>query len=300
MTAALETRGLGKRFGRHWALQDCTVHLPQGRVAGLVGPNGAGKSTLLQLAVGLLRPSSGEISVLGEEVTGSSAQLLERVAFVAQDTPLYRGFTTAETLDFGRHMNRRWDDSAVRPRLADLGIPLSRKVGQLSGGQQAQVALAVAVAKQPDLLVLDEPVARLDPLARRQFREVLMEAVADQGATVILSSHLISDLQDACDHLIVLVAGRTHLDGDLEGLLAEHRLLTGSRSDAPGIAQSHLIVESSHTDRQTTLLVRGRAPILDPHWDVRPVGLEEMVLAYLRAPHLPAAEPSHRSLEVVA
>jgi ABC-2 type transport system ATP-binding protein len=190
MNTALETNGLGKRYGRAWALRDCSLTLPAGRVAGLVGPNGAGKTTLLHLAVGLLRPDSGLVRVLD----GTPREILPRIGFVAQDTPLYRDFHAADLIRMGSKLNKRWDSNFVRDRLEHLRIPLDRKTGQLSGGQRAQVALALARAKQPDLLLLDEPVASLDPLARREFLQVLMGGVAEHGTTVLLSSHLVADL----------------------------------------------------------------------------------------------------------
>jgi ABC-2 type transport system ATP-binding protein len=194
MTSALEATGLGKRYRRTWALRDCTLELPRGRIAALVGPNGAGKTTLLHLAVGLLAPTEGAIRVLGEPPGGDPA-LLARVGFVAQDAPLYGDFTAAELLRLGARLNRRFDQALARDRLGRLGVPLDRRADRLSGGQRAQVALALALAKRPELLLLDEPVASLDPLARREFLQVLMGSVAEQDLTVLLSSHLLADLE---------------------------------------------------------------------------------------------------------
>jgi ABC-2 type transport system ATP-binding protein len=283
MTAALETTGLGKRYGRAWALRDCTLALPVGRVSALVGPNGAGKSTLPHLAVGLTRPDAGEIRVLDENPVDNTG-LLARVGFVAQDTPLYHDFTAAELFEMGRRLNRRWDSALARGRLDGLGIPLNRRVGKLSGGQQAQVALALALAKRPDLLLLDEPVARLDPLARRSFLQTLMGSVAEHGTSVLLSSHLLGDLERVCDHLIVLPAGRVQVLGGMDELLAAHRLLVGPRRQAAGVAGVAAVVRASHTDKQTSLLVRTNGAQIDPVWTVSEVALEDLVLAYLADP----------------
>src|SRR5437764_6901372 len=199
MDLVLETDQLGKRYGNTWALRDCSLHLPAGRIAALVGPNGAGKTTLLHLAVGLLRPDAGEVRVFGRD----PRSVLPDIGFVAQDTPLYRDFTAAELITMGSKLNRRrWDAALARERLARLGIPPDKPVGKLSGGQRAQVALALALAKRPRLLLLDEPIASLDPLARREFLQSLMGSVAETGTTVLLSSHLLADLERVCDYLI--------------------------------------------------------------------------------------------------
>jgi ABC-2 type transport system ATP-binding protein len=276
---ALETSGLGKRYKRTWALRDCSLRLPGGRVAGLVGPNGAGKTTLLHLAVGLLRPDAGSVRVLGESPDGN-AELLARVGFVAQDTPLYAGFKVDELIAMGRHLNPRWDASLARDRLGKLGIPLDRKVRKLSGGQRAQVALSLALAKRPELLLLDEPVASLDPLARREFLQGLMGAVAEDGTTVLLSSHLVADLERACDYLVILHAGRVQVLGAVDDLLAEHRVLVGPRRDSTDVSGVGSVVSATHSERQSTLLVRvnGRVP---DGWVVHEASLEEIVLAYL-------------------
>jgi ABC-2 type transport system ATP-binding protein len=280
MNTALETSGLGKRYGRTWALRDCSLTLPAGRVAGLVGPNGAGKTTLLHLAVGLLRPDAGSVRVLD----GAPREMLPRVGFVAQDAPLYRDFHAADLITMGRKLNKRWDSDFARERLEHLRIPLDRKVGKLSGGQRAQVALALALAKQPDLLLLDEPVASLDPLARREFLQVLMGGVAEHGTTVLLSSHLVADLERVCDYLIVLNESRVQVLGGVDDLLGEHKVLIGPRRDTGRIAGVASVIRESHTDRQTTLLVRTDGPILDPAWTAHDLSLEDLVLAYLTEP----------------
>jgi ABC-2 type transport system ATP-binding protein len=216
----LEAEGLGKRYRRRWALSDCTLTIPAGRVVGLVGPNGAGKSTLLQLAVGLLAPTSGAIRVLGRRPADDAGHL-GRVGFVAQDTPTYRSLTIEDHLRMGSWTNPRWDAALAHRRMDELAIDRSQRVGTLSGGQRAQVALTLAIAKRPDLLVLDEPVASLDPLARNEFLAALVDVVADQGISVVLSSHLVSDLEHVCDHLVVLVASRVQVAGDIDELVDE-------------------------------------------------------------------------------
>ncbi len=225
-TAVLEAEGLGKRYRRRWALSDCTLTIPSERVVGLVGPNGAGKTTLLQLAVGLLTPTVGRVTVLGGR-PGDGPDQLARVGFVAQDTPTYRTLSVRDHLDMGAWLNPSWDAALAADRIERLGVDPREKVGQLSGGQRAQVALTLAIAKRPELLILDEPVASLDPLARREFLDDLADVVADQHVSVVMSSHLVADLEHVCDHLVVLVASRVQLAGGINELLAEHRAATG-------------------------------------------------------------------------
>ena len=277
--SAIDAENLGRRYGSHWALRGCSLQIPTGRVVGLVGPNGAGKTTLLHLAVGLLDPSEGRIATLGSDPR-RHREVLERVGFVAQDTPLYPTFTVADTLTLGRRLNRNWDDVAARERLAALDIPLGRRVANLSGGQRAQVSLALALAKRPELLLLDEPVASLDPLARREFLQSLMDAVAESGVTVVLSSHLIADLERTCDFLVLLRQAQVRLADDIETILARHRLLIGPRRHGTGSGIAR-IVRESHTDKQSTLVVEVDGPIADPAWSVNEIDLEELVLAYL-------------------
>ena len=280
MTAVLEAQGLGKRYGRRWALTDCDLSIPAGRVVGLVGPNGAGKSTLLTMAVGLLPPTAGRLEVLGRTPAANAA--LTDVGFVAQGTPVYAGLSVADHLTMGARLNPTWDSAFAQERIAALDLDPSQRAGKLSGGQQAQLALTVAVAKRPRLLVLDEPVASLDPLARRDFLQGLMEIVAEQEVSVVLSSHLVADLERVCDYLVVLVDSRVRVAGDVEDLLATHHLLTGPLHDMDRLPSDWQVVQHSHTSRQSTLLVRTDQPILDPTWDVDRVGLEDMVLAYMR------------------
>ena len=280
MSAALETTGLSKQYGGTWALRDCSLALPAGRIAALVGPNGAGKTTLLQLAVGLLEPTAGSIRTLGGSPR-ENAGVLGRIGFVAQDVPLYDGFRVREMLELGRHLNPSWDHDFALDRVRRHDIDLDQRCGTLSGGQRAQVALALATGKRPELLVLDEPLASLDPLARREFLGSLMEAAAESEVTVLLSSHLITDMERVCDYLIVLSAARVQVIGEVEELLATHKVLTGPPRDHVAGAD---VISATHTDRQSTLFVRITGPIVDPVWSVHDVSLEDLVLAYLAQP----------------
>lgn len=283
MTAVVQTMGLGKRYGKRWALTDCTLDLPAGHVVGLVGPNGAGKTTLLNLASGQLAPTAGTITVLGGQ-PGSSPAQLAKVGFVAQDTPTYARLTVGEHLKLGARLNPGWDDSLAKQRIQGLGLDPAQRAGTLSGGQRAQLALTLGVAKRPELLILDEPVAALDPLARREFLQALLEATAEQELSVVLSSHLVSDLERACDYLIVLVDSRVQVSGEVEELLATHHRLTGPRRDLDRLPADQHVVSASHTDRQSTLIVRTAGPIHDPAWTVSQLSLEDLVLAYMAKP----------------
>jgi ABC-2 type transport system ATP-binding protein len=283
MTAVLEAVALSRRYGRTWALRDCSLAIPGGHVVALVGPNGAGKSTLLHVAVGLTRPTSGTVRVLGSPAP-SDPESLMRVGFVAQSAPLYRTFSVDDLLHLGRAMNPRWDDEYARTRLSRLDIPLERKSGRLSGGQQAQVALSLALAKRPDLLLLDEPVADLDPLARHEFMGELMAAVAEHGISVVLSSHAVAELERTCDYLVVMSAGRVQVAGEVAGLLDEHAILTGPAASAAETAIARDVVRESTAGRQTTLVVRGADGPLAPGWQRKQLGLEDLILAYLREP----------------
>jgi len=280
MTPAIETRGLSKRYRKVTALSGCTITVPEGRISALIGPNGAGKTTLLRVLAGLARPSGGDVAVLGGTPCQDPA-FLAQIGFVAQEIPLYRRLSAADHIAIGAHLNPGWDADSVRQRLTSLNIPLNRKVGTLSGGQRAQVALSLALAKRPRLLLLDEPVAALDPLARRQFLAHLAEAVAAGGLTVVLSSHLVADLERVCDHLILLAASRVRLCGDIDALLAEHQVLVGPRKDTTAIEKAHTLVQATRTARQTTLLIRRNGPVIDPAFETDDVGLEELVLGYM-------------------
>ena len=280
MTPVIQTRGLAKRYHRVTALNDCTITVPEGRISALIGPNGAGKTTLLRLLAGLAKPTAGQMAVLGGTPRQDPA-FLAGIGYLAQEIPLYKRFTAEDHIGIGAHLNPRWDAASARDRLRSLNIPLDRAVGRLSGGQRAQVALTLTLAKRPRLLLLDEPVAALDPLARRNFLATLAAAVADGGLTVVLSSHLLADLERVADHLILLAASRVQLCGDIDALLAEHHVLVGPCKATTAIEKTRTIVQAVRTPRQTTLLVRGNAPVIDPAWESNEVGLEEMVLGYM-------------------
>lgn len=281
----VESVALCRRYRNCWALRNCTLRIPAGRVVALVGPNGAGKTTLLHLIVGLVAPTAGRLTVLGGEAAGSP-EALGRVAFVPQDAPLYANLSVADTLHLARNLNSRWDHHLAMARLAALDIPLGKRVGKLSGGQQAQVALTLALARHPELLVLDEPVARLDPVARHDFMASLMTGVAEEGISVVLSSHVVTELERIADYLVVLSAGQPQLVGDVEELLGQHRMLTGPVAEAGRQSDRFRVVQRSQAKAQVHLLVRTTAP-LEPvaqDWQSETVGLEELILAYLRAP----------------
>jgi ABC-2 type transport system ATP-binding protein len=284
MNVALDACGLGKRYGNRWALRDCSLRLPAGRISGLVGPNGSGKTTLLRMAVGLLEATSGEISVFGWSPTEQPALVLARVGFVPQDRPLYRSFTVGEILKLGRHLNPRWDQAAAVARLKHLDIGLNRKVAHLSGGQHAQVSLALALGKRPDLLLLDEPLSNLDPLARREFMKALVEVVAAEGLSVILSSHVVAELERVCDHLVILNGGHVQVVGDIDELVAVHKLLITPRQDSEVIDDDATVIQATHTDSQSAMLVKLGSRSVSPDWEVHDVSLEEIVLAYLGNP----------------
>jgi ABC-2 type transport system ATP-binding protein len=295
---AIETHCLAKRYGRTWALRDCTLAIPAGRVVALVGPNGAGKTTLLQVAVGLIGQSAGEITVLGGAAPGSP-DALDGIAFVAQDTPLYHSLSVADTLRLVSNLTNTWDEARARARLDALDIPLKRKIGALSGGQQAQVALAVALARHPRLLVLDEPVAELDPLARHDFMSTLMEAVAEDGVSVLLSSHVLSELERVCDYLVLLSRGSVQIADGTDELLATHRVFTGPVEQADAIAAALPVIHERRAGRQARLLVRTtHRHTMPAGWQDEPSNLEEIVLSYLRSPEasaLPGPESPDRA-----
>jgi len=295
VTAVIETEGLGKRYRKLWALADCMLSIPAGHVVGLVGPNGAGKTTLINLATGELAPTTGTIEVLGGRPAAGPAQLA-RVGYLAQDAPVYAGLSVADNLRLGARLNPGWDAALARARVGQLDLNPRQKAGTLSGGQRAQLALTLATAKRPELLILDEPVASLDPLARREFLQDLMETVGEQQVSVVLSSHLISDLERVCDCLIVLVDSRVRVAGPVDELLATHHLLSGPRRDPASLPDGLEVISASHTDRQSTLLVRTSGPVFDPAWTVSEVGLEDLVLAYMK--QTAGRGNRHRHLEV--
>jgi ABC-2 type transport system ATP-binding protein len=280
MNTAIEARNLGREYGSNWALQDCTLDIPAGCVTGLVGPNGAGKTTLLNLATGMLRPSAGSIRVLGG-IPGHGTAQLRKVGFVAQETPVYAGLSVADHLKLGQHMNARWDAELAAARIRELKLDPKRKAGQLSGGQRAQLALTMALARRPELLILDEPVASLDPLARREFLERLAEATQDTQMSIVMSSHLVSDLERICDYLIVLVASRIQVAGPVTELLARHHLISGSSLDPSALPGDAEVISSARSLGQTTLLAQADAIPQHPGWTVTRPSLEDVVLAYM-------------------
>jgi ABC-2 type transport system ATP-binding protein len=280
--AALETVGLGKRYGRKWGLRDCSVRLPRGRIAALVGPNGAGKSTLLRMAAGITRPSAGEVRVFGHSPQRQTVDVLREIGYLDQERPLYRAFRVGEMLRFGERLNPNWCEAAARDYLDALEIPTGSKVGNLSIGQQAQVALTMCLAKRPALLLLDEPVAALDPVAREGLMHILLRSVVDNNTTVVISSHAISDLATICDYVIILSASRVHVADDLDYVLASHRLLMASSEETPELPPGVAVVSTTHSERQTNVLVRVEQPLTDPSWQVVEPTLEEIVIAYLR------------------
>jgi ABC-2 type transport system ATP-binding protein len=267
----IEAAGLGKRYGSTWALRECTLAIPDGHVAALVGPNGAGKTTLLNLAVGLTAPTAGAVAVLGGTRPGSP-DALDGIAFVAQDAPVYANLSVADMLHLTRNLNRHFDQGYAKARLGELGIPLTRKAGKLSGGQQAQLALTLALGRRPRLLLLDEPMASLDPLARHDFMATVMTAMADDGVSVVLSSHVLTELERVAD--------------EVDDLLASHRVLTGPAAEAGRYAERLGVVHARRGGAQAHLLVRtnGSTDPVPPGWESHPVSLEELTLAYLREP----------------
>jgi ABC-2 type transport system ATP-binding protein len=295
--SVLDAAGLTKRYWRARALLDCNLAIPAGRVVALVGPNGAGKSTLLHLAVGLRRPSAGRIRVLDGQLPGSRTALAG-TGFVAQDAPLYRNTSVAGLLHLARDLNPVWDGAYAVRRIADLGIPLNTRVGALSGGHQAQIALTIALAKRPRLLILDEPLARLDPVARHEVLGMLMAAVAADGMSVIFSSHVLAELARFSDYLVLVNRGRIQLAGDVEEVLAGHRVLTGPPQAVDSLPAALAPIRLSQADQQAHVLVRaGEQTPIPPGFAASPADLEELVLAYLQDPHAtslpgPAASPA--------
>jgi ABC-2 type transport system ATP-binding protein len=280
MNAVLQACALGKRYGQRQALTDCTMEIPPGHVVGLVGPNGAGKTTLLKIACGMVAPTTGRIEVLGEQPAAGPAQLA-RVGYVAQDTPTYANLSVGDHLKLGAKLNPRWDAELAQARIGQAGLDLRQRAGKLSGGQRAQLALTLAVAKRPELLLLDEPVASLDPLARRDFLRHLMESVADNDTSVMLSSHLVSDLERVCDYLIVLVSSRVQLAGETEDLLAQHLRIVCSRREETDLPPEFDVIWAEHTDRQSTFTVRSQTDVPAGEWSAEHLELEDLVLAYM-------------------
>ncbi len=284
MTPAIETSGLGKRFGAHWGLRECTLTVPARSISALVGSNGSGKTTMLRLLTAMARPTAGTARVAGM-TPADDADFLASIGYLAQEVPLYRRWTAADHFALGAHLNRRWEDGTARARLLDLGVPLDRPVEALSGGMRAQVALALALAKRPEVLLLDEPLAALDPLARHEFLGSLAAAVAEEETTVLLSSHLLPDLERVCDHLVLLDGGTAVLDAAIEDVLAEHRRVVAPADAAGRLARVGTVVQASRTPRQVDAVCRIAGPVLDPAWQIEDLALEQIVLAYLARSH---------------
>jgi ABC-2 type transport system ATP-binding protein len=285
----LEASALAKRYRGVCALSECNLAIPAGTVTALVGPNGAGKSTLLHLAAGLRRPSAGSIRVLDGLVPGSP-DALSGVGFVAQDAPLYRRLSVAGMLQLARDLNPVWDGAFAVRRIDELGIPLNARVGALAGGHQAQLALTIALAKRPRLLLLDEPLARLDPLARHEFLGMLMAAVAADGISVVFSSHVLAELERICDYLVVLSDGRVQLAGQVDAVLAAHLVLTGPPDRLASLPSTLAPIPLARAGAQAHLLVRagGRKEPIPAGFVAQPAVLEELVLAYLGQPYATA------------
>jgi ABC-2 type transport system ATP-binding protein len=292
----IETHALGKSYGSTRALHDCTLAIPDRHVVALVGPNGAGKTTLLNLTVGLVLPTTGEVTVLGGRRAGSLAAL-DGIAFVAQDAPLYTNLSAADLLHETRNLNRRFEQHYAEHRLGELSIPLRQKAGKMSGGQQAQLALTLALARRPQLLVLDEPMAMLDPIARHDFMATVMTAAAEDGVSVVLSSHVLAELERVADYLVLVSHGKIQVAGEVEDLLATHRMLTGPASASERYTRQWNVVHESSAASLVRLLVRfdGTSESVPPGWEARPVTLEELTMAYLREPGAAALPGPARS-----
>jgi ABC-2 type transport system ATP-binding protein len=279
---AVLATGLGKRYGSFWALKNCSVTIPHGSVCALVGPNGAGKTTLLKLLSGLSSPSEGQAVVLGNTPL-HAAEYVSDIGYLAQEIPLYKQLTADQHFALGAHLNKSWDNELALRRLRELHIPLDKRIGKLSGGQCAQVGLAMALAKKPKLLLLDEPVAALDPLARVDFLTSLTQAVADAEGelTVVMSSHLLADLERVCDHIIILAAGETQLCDGIEHTLETHRVFVGARG-AKTTDPAFTVIKESHSASQTNLLVRlNDMKYRSQEWHIREADIEEIVLGYM-------------------
>ncbi|MGW1845327.1 ABC transporter ATP-binding protein [Streptomyces sp. NPDC001966] len=300
---ALEAHGLGKRYRRGWALQDISFRLPAGRICGLVGPNGAGKSTLLGIATRQVQPTGGDLRIFGVPV--DDPEVMPKFAFLGQDKPLFKRFTVAETLRMGAELNPGWDMAAAERIVRSGQVPMDARVGTLSGGQRTRVAFALAFGKRPDLLLLDEPMSDLDPLARHDMSTLLMSEAVERGTTVVMSSHMLSELEDMCDYLLVLADGRIRMAGDADALVPAHALVTGLATDGdPAAALApHTVIQYRVQGRQFHALVRPNGP-LSGDWVVAEPSLEEVLLAHLRAPDAPPlftpgarieAEGSHTS-----
>ncbi|QBD81184.1 ABC transporter ATP-binding protein [Ktedonosporobacter rubrisoli] len=281
MTYAIETDNLGKRYGKHWALQNCTLHIPLGSVTGLVGLNGAGKTTLMQMLAGLLEPTVGTLRVLDTVPSLEATGWLRRIGFVAQDHALYKHFSVREMLLLGRKLNPGWDNTLAQEALERLHIPTARRVGKLSGGQQTLLALVLALAKRPELLLLDEPFGNMDPLAQQEFMKMLMEAVVNHHVTVLLSSHRTQDLEQICDYLVILASANVQVAGEVESLLNTHKRLIGPEADFASLAKTHKVIQASHAGRQSQAVVKLNGSVNNPDWEFEDISLADLILVYL-------------------
>ncbi|MCX4902900.1 ABC transporter ATP-binding protein [Streptomyces sp. NBC_00878] len=318
--SAIEAYGVGMKYRRGWALRDCSFRLPAGRICGLVGPNGAGKTTLMNIAVNLLQPTDGTLKVFG--AAPESTEAIHRVAFLAQEKPMFRRFTVAETLRMGRELNPGWDQEAAENLVRAGNVPMKAKVGTLSGGQRTRVAFALAFGKRPDLLVLDEPMSDLDPLVRHELMNTLMAEATQNGTTVLLSSHMLSELENVCDFLLVMSSGGLRLAGGVDEILRAHVQVNGvveggqgnnwsqgPAQGAPAELAGHTVVEYCTNGREATALVRPNGPVVGPWQTVTP-NLEDLLLSYLRCPdapplitreaHVPARTPGSNGSRTVA
>ncbi len=288
--AALSTVDLGRRYHTKWALRHCTLEVPSGSITGLVGPNGAGKSTLLRLAAGLSRPDTGTISAFGNAVRPNGTDHLANIGYLDQLRPVYPSFKVSELLTLGRKVNVNWDDDLARRWFRDLNIPLNERARTLSVGQQVLVALALCMAKKPRLLLLDEPTASLDPLARQRLFQALLSHAAEYGTTILLTSHVLSELEPICDHLVLLSRAQIRLATSVDALIADHRVVIGPPLELlpPGVA----VVGGQPAARQTSVLVKGE-PELGPQWQVARPNLDEIVLAYLAEGELARHSAKH-------
>jgi ABC-2 type transport system ATP-binding protein len=236
-TAPLRVERISKRFGKswrpgRWALRDVDLTLPKGSVTALVGPNGAGKTTLIRIAMAFERPNAGHVQVEGVDPWRHRTEALRRVGYVPQTPAVYRGLSVEDHLAMAKSLRHDFDTDLARRRLEQLGIPLDQRADTLSGGQAAQLGLAIALGTRAGLLLLDEPLANLDPLARREFIHVLLEAIRADGSTALLSSHIVTDVEEACDRVVILGAGNVLLDCPLEEARQGHRLTEGDASPA--------------------------------------------------------------------
>ncbi|MED7948798.1 ABC transporter ATP-binding protein [Streptomyces sp. BE303] len=284
--SAIEARGLGRRYRRGWALRDCSFRLPAGRICGLVGPNGAGKTTLMAMAGNLLEPTEGSLRVFGS--APASAQAGVRTAFLSQEKPLFGRFTVAETLRLGRELNPTWDQRAAEDIVRAGTIPLAARINTLSGGQRTRVAFALAFGKRPDLLLLDEPMSDLDPLVRHELTGTLLAEAAERGTTIVMSSHMLAEIETVCDYLLVVSSGMLRLAGEVDRLLDAHVLLTGLHDGGgpPADLAQHTVVEYRTSGRQARALIR-HGGVVDARWQCDAPTLEELLLSYLRSPDTP-------------